>query len=109
VIWFTKQESDSLNNHYKVIDYLCDGILTASQTTLHQKSSLVLAATNFGSPLMVFVAKSIVKKEVESFLTLVKIEEVAAGNILLVDDGNLLPELERMFPKKVTEKLKRVN
>ncbi len=109
IIWIPKQENETQHPHYKTIDYLCDGILTASLPALNEKSSLVIAARNFGSTLMIFVARTLVKKELESFLSLVKIEEFNAGDILLVDDGNLIAELEGMLTKTVTAKLKRVN
>ena len=107
VIWFPKSDLDVNSLHYRNVDYLCDGILTSSMSSLQTRSSLVLVGKNFGSSLMIFVARSLVKKELESFLNLIPKDD--AGEILVLDDGNLMNELKSFIPATTYSKLKRVN
>lgn len=107
VLWFPKPDLDANSPHYRSIDYLCDGILTSSLTSLKERTSLVLIGKNFGSNLMIFVARTLVKKELESFLNLIPKEDT--GEILVVDDGNLMDELKSLVPAKNYSQMKRVN
>lgn len=106
LIWLTHPELDPASVHYRNFDYLCDGILTSSLGSLQDKTSLVLVGKNFGSSLMIFVARALVKKELESFLNLVP--EVDA-EILVVDDGKLMDELKGLIPDKTFKRLRKVN
>lgn len=106
MIWFPREEMDKNSVQYKTVDYLCDGVLTSTLETLTTKSSVVLLGKNFGSSLIVFVCKTPVKKEVESFLALVPKEE--PGEILVIDENEMMGNLKGLVNADTISKMKRV-
>lgn len=104
LIWFPKSEVSETDPHYRHIDYLSDGILTTSLSTLKDKSSLLLVGKSFGKPLMIFIIKELIKTEIESFVGLLPKDD---GEILVLDDGEQMSFLKSTVSAEIWSKLKR--
>lgn len=94
IIWLVKDESDVENPHYREIDYLLDGLLTANLQTSKDVSSRVIIGQNFNQALYVMVIKEAKSAEIQSFLALLKNQLGPENDIIVIDESNALPGLK---------------
>jgi len=106
ILWLTKEEVTSSLPIYKGIDYLLDGLLTASLLSTSLETSMVIVGKNFGNPLYVFIAKTLPPKELESFLDLLKPVVSAENDILVVDEMDELKNLQKRSPDEIKKKFR---
>jgi hypothetical protein len=107
IIWFVKDETKLSNPHYKEIDYLLDGLLTANLKASTVTTSRVIVGQNFNKPLYVMILKEPKREEIESYVALFKKDLVAESDILVIDEWNGLPELKKEF-KEISTHLKSI-
>jgi hypothetical protein len=87
IIWLTKDESDTLNSHYKDIDYLIDGMLTANiKASSGKVSSRVIIGTSFSKTLIVMVVSEIKAPELQSFVSLIQKDLGPEQDIIMIDE-----------------------
>lgn len=102
IVWLKSAEVSQNNPHYKAIDYLLDGLLTASLRE-NPRASALLVGKNFDRNIYVFATtKEPKKSELESFLSLLEKELGSNDKILIVDDV----EGRESFLKLVPERLR---
>lgn len=101
IIWLTKDESDTKNPHYKEIDYLLDGLLTANLQTSVDVSSRVIVGKNFNQSLYVLIAKELKRTEIESYLSLLK-DLTSENDILVIDEVSEIEKLKSQVGKLST-------
>jgi hypothetical protein len=94
IIWMTKDERDSQNPHYKDLDYLLDGMLTANVKTSNKVSSRVIIGKNFNKPLFVMVVSEVREQEVQSFVSLVQPDLGPEQDIILIDETKSFEQLK---------------
>ena len=104
VLWLTKEEVSPSQPVYKGLDYLLDGLLTASLISTNLETSLVIVGKNFGNPLYVFVARTLPPKELESFLGLLKPVLLPENDILVIDEMDEVKNLQKRSPDEIKKK-----
>lgn len=106
VIWFPKSVLESQSHHYKSIDYLTNGILTATLLSQPHDANMVLMGENFGSSLLILIAKDIKESEVKSFMNLVKKDFTPENEVLVIDENDFFTKLQKITPAEISSKLK---
>ncbi|MGE3608770.1 MAG: hypothetical protein AB7I27_04205 [Bacteriovoracaceae bacterium] len=101
IIWFPKSNINFQDTHYKDIDYLLNGLLTASFEKLRELTSQVLVGKNFHHQIYVFYVNQLDSKELNSFFSLFEKNFKLESNILVLDDNNQFNELQKMSPKEL--------
>ena len=101
IVWLRPADISSQSAHYKDMDYLLDGLLTATLKENSAPSSL-LVGRNFDKKLFIFSSeKEPVRKEWESFLSLLEKDLGSEEKILIVDDVEGRENLLKMVPQKL--------
>ncbi|MFL5785420.1 MAG: hypothetical protein ACJ76H_12455 [Bacteriovoracaceae bacterium] len=101
IVWIRPDQISPKDDHYKAIDYLLDGLLTATLKENASPSSL-LVGNNFDKKLLVFsTLKDPKKGELESFLSLLEKDLGSEDKILIVDDTEGREGLLRAIPQKL--------
>ncbi len=103
IIWLT-QEVSATSATYKAIDYLLNGLLTASLHSNPEAQSRVIISTNFSFPFHVYVTKEIVPVEYQSFLKLLKKELTSESTILVIDENDAQKILTKATPADIQAK-----
>ena len=98
IIWLAKDENDPKNSHYKEIDYLLDGLLTANLQVGSEVSSRVIVGQNFNTSLFVLIAKEIKSNELESYTSLLK-DLGPENDILVIDELGNFDKLKNALGK----------
>lgn len=105
IIWLPGEVIISESETYRQVDYLLDGLLTATLNTTAENSSLLLLGNSFNSPLHVFIVRKTVDKEVQGFITLISKELTGENRILVIDEASKLREVLKNIPKDIQSKL----
>ncbi len=102
IVWLRPEELSAKDVHYQAIDYLLNGLLTATLKNNSTQSSLLMGQ-NFNRKIYVFATQKEVKKnELASFFSLLEKDLNAEDKILIVDDV----EGREAFLKCIPEKLR---
>lgn len=104
IIWLPDGSLETSRRFYREIDYLLNGLLTA---TLKQsvETSQVLVGENFGESFFVFVGLKTNAKELTNFLDLIKTQLAAETNLLLIDETNSFSQLKSSVPTEVFNRI----
>lgn len=100
IVWLRPDEISALDGHYKALDYLLDGLLTATLRK-NNPSSCLLVGKNFNRKLYVLASKAPVKSELESFLSLFEKDLKSEDRILVVDDITGRENFLKLVPQKI--------
>ncbi len=101
IVWLRPEELSSKSEHYQSIDYLLNGLLTATLKNNATQTALLMGQ-NFNRNIYVFATqKEIQKNELASFFSLIEKELGNEDKILVVDDV----EGREAFLKTVPAKL----
>jgi SRSO17 transposase len=107
IIWLTGGNISPHKNFYKEIDYLLNGLLTATLTSQPDLSH-VLLAENFGQSFYVFAGSNAKAKDVDNFLELIKSQLEAENNVLLIDENDSFKELKKSIPIEFQNKIQMI-
>lgn len=101
IVWLRPETISSQNGHYKALDYLLDGLLTATLKDNTNTTSLFVGK-NFARQIYVFATmKDPRKAELESFFSLLEKDMGAEDRILVVDDVEGREGFLRLIPGKL--------
>ncbi len=101
IVWLRPEDISAQDHHYQAIDYLLNGLLTATLKENASPSTL-LVGTNFANQLYVFATKKEYKRsELESFFTLLSKDMKAEERVLIVDDVNGRDGFLKQVPEKL--------
>lgn len=101
IVWLRPEEVSQNDIHYKGIDYLLDGLLTATLKESQNATSL-LVGRNFDRQIYVFATtKDPKKSELDSFLSLLEKELGSPDRILIVDDIDGRENFMKLVPQKL--------
>lgn len=104
IIWLVQDEKNIGNPYYSELDYLLNGLLTASVSQGIDLPSRVMIGENFSRSLVVMVANDIKSSDVENYASLVK-DLGPEDNILLIDELNLGEKL-KLLTKEISPYLR---
>lgn len=107
IIWSTSGEITSQKPFYKEIDYLLNGLLTATLLAT-PASSHVLVSSNFGHDFLVLAGHEISATQLDSFLQLVKPHLSGEQNLLLIEENGSFEKLKAKVPAEVMNHLQPV-
>jgi hypothetical protein len=101
IVWLRPDEVSFRDDNYKAIDYLLDGLLTATLKE-NNSPSFLLVGTNFNRKLLVFsTLKDPKKNELESFFSLLEKDLGAEDKILVVDEVQGRDSFLKLVPQKM--------
>jgi hypothetical protein len=101
LVWLRPEEISAKNEHYRSIDYLLDGLLTATLRE-NPKASALLVGKNFNRNIYVFAASAKPSaKELDSFFSLLEKDLGNEDRILIVDDVEGRESFLGYLPKKL--------
>ena len=106
IIWLVNGVITPKDTHYTSLDYLLNGLLTATINSSEIKTSQVIIGNNFGKEIYVLVIKDLKPSEVGSYFTLIKPRLNDEADLLVLDDAENLAELQKATPKDVTKKFR---
>lgn len=101
IIWLHQGEPNPASLTYQSLDYLFNGLLTATLGTRPEASSRVMLTTNFHSPLHVFFVSSFVPDEYESFMKLLKKDLGSENTVLVIDECDAFNTVLGHTPKEL--------
>ncbi len=105
LLWLSSGEVSLETPYYKDVDYLLNGLLTATLKASGADGGHVLLSENFGHPFYVLVAKDFSEKEIASFFELIKSQLNEESNILLIDEMEAFAKVQQIAPKGVKSKI----
>jgi len=105
LLWLTSGVISSENSFYKDVDYLLNGLLTATLKSSSAEGGHVLLSDNFGNPFYVLVSNTFSEKEIGSFFELIKTQLNDESNILLVDEAQAFAKIQKVAPKEFKSKI----
>lgn len=100
LIWLMPADISPTHPRYKEIDYLVDGLLTATLTHSSQNSHLLMGKS-FGRDFYVYCVSENSPKMMESYVAMMERELSGEDRILVVNDRTEGSELERSIPKSL--------
>lgn len=106
LIWLAPAEAPKSHPHFGEIDYLLDGLLTATFSQTELKATTILGS-NFGENLFVFFAPQDVAAELKSYVELMEKNLKEADEILVIDDRNGYESFSSSIPKPLRPRLKK--
>lgn len=108
IIWLVKDVTETSNPHYKEIDYLLDGLLTANLKVSELKTGQVIIGQNFNGPLYVLIVKEPRPSEIESYISLFKKDLTPESDVLIIDETDSAKDLKKEF-KEIANNLRTLN
>ena len=103
IIWITSGEITSQNKFYKEIDYLLNGLLTATLNSA-PSTSHVLLSENFGTNFYVLAGK-VEAKNLKNYLDLVNPHLSVENKVLLIDESDSFKDLKKSLPAELLNKI----
>lgn len=103
IIWITSGEITTQNKFYKEIDYLLNGLLTATLNS-SPSTSHVLLSENFGTNFYV-LAGNVEAKSLKSYLDLVNPHLSVENKVLLIDENDSFKDLKKALPAELQNKI----
>ena len=100
IVWLRPESISAQNPHYKAIDYLLDGLLTATLRE-NNSQSFLLVGKNFNRQIFIFASQNPQQKELDSFLSLIEKEMKSEDRILVVDDIEARENFLKLVPQKL--------
>lgn len=107
IVWLTGGSISAQKKFYKEIDYLLNGLLTATLASQPDLSH-VLVSENFGQTFYVFAGVNAQAKDIEGFLELIKSQLEAENNVLLIDENDSFKDLKKGIPVELQNKLQMI-
>lgn len=104
LIWIMPQELEPGHPHYQDVDYLLDGLLTATLSRA-PKTNHILIGKSFGKELYVYCLNDLNGAEIKSYADLLQKEISGEEKILVVDDRNSSISLEKTMPKPLLSRI----
>ncbi len=106
IIWISSEELTTSQKYYKDIDYLLNGLLTATLNSTATRTH-VLVGENFGNTFYVFAGK-VQTAELTSFFDLVKPHLKDENNLVLIDDNDVFKDLKKGIPEVILSKIQTI-
>ena len=105
LIWTCQKDLHAEASSYKDIDYLVNGLLTASILNHPEQNSRVIISENFGQNFYVLIGHQISESEFQSYFSLIKNQLAGDNHLLLVDENKSFSHIQKLAPQEVRSKI----
>lgn len=105
VLWFTNGAVSTDLVIYKDVDYLLNGLLTATLNSTTTNQSHVLVSENFGNPFYVIIGNEFKDSEISSFIDLVKPHMMGDNHLVLIDENSIFAKFQKLIPAEIKSKI----
>lgn len=105
LLWLTNEAITSQLPFYKGVDYLLNGLLTSTLKIKEFQNCYVLVGENFGKVFYVIVCQDWSENEFRSFFNLVKPQMEEGSHLLLIDENNSFPKVQKLAPPEIRAKI----
>lgn len=109
ILWFTTSELNIQKSFYKDIDYLLNGLLTATRNSSSDFKSHVLISENFGKSFYVLAGTSVADSEIRSYFDLVANQLEGESEFLVIDESAAFSKFEKLIPKALENKFRQIH
>jgi hypothetical protein len=105
LLWFTNGEINRQKPFYKDVDYLLNGLLTATLNSTNSKGPHVLVGENFGNQFFVIVGEIVEEKAIKNYFELIKPQLNGESDLLLIDECNSFSTIRSFAPEEIKSKI----
>lgn len=105
LLWITNSPISVEKPFYKDVDYLLNGLLTATLKTSEASGSHVLISENFGHTFYVIVGSEISDSEIKNYFELIKPQLAGESNILFIDECMSFAKIQKLAPEEIKSKI----
>lgn len=110
LIWLRTGEVTNSSLTYKCVDYLLDGLLTATTNASDAAPCGLLVGKNFGKDFYVFIPKpELAQNEFTSFYNLLSPLLTAEEDILIIDENESHAKLLKLTPDDIKKRFRIIN
>jgi hypothetical protein len=107
LIWLRHEEMVNSSQTYKCIDYMLDGLLTATLNATKASPHGLLVGKNFGKDFYVYIpGPDMNKNEFTSFYNLLSPLLTAEEDILIIDENESHEKLFKLTPEEIKKRFK---
>lgn len=105
LVWLTNSPISVEKSFYKDVDYLLNGLLTATIKNSEAKGSHVLVSENFGQSFYVIVGNEATDGELKNYFELLKPLMKEDSNILMIDESGSFSRIQKLAPDTIKSKI----
>ncbi len=105
LIWTCTERIQPALSNYRDIDYLVNGLITASLGQNPELECRVIISESFGEYFYLLMGKNITDKEFENFFNLIKTQLTGENHLLLVDDNQSFERIQKLAPSEIKSKI----
>lgn len=105
LLWLTNTPVVPGKPFYKEVDYLLNGLLTATLKGSDSSHGHVLVGENFGQTFYVYVGSTDTEKNIRSFFELLAPQMGQESNLVLIDEMSAFPQLQKIAPAEIRNKI----
>ncbi len=105
LLWLTSSPVSVDKSFYKDVDYLLNGLLTATLKKSEATGPHVLITENFGQSFYVIVGNEATDGELKNYFELLKPVMKDDSNILLIDESGSFAKLQKLAPESIKSKI----
>lgn len=108
ILWFTTSEASNNKRFYKDIDYLLNGLLTATRNASPEFKSHVLISENFGNSFYVLAGSHVSENDLRSYFDLVSTQLEGESEFLVIDETSSFAKFQKIIPAKLENKFRQI-
>lgn len=105
LLWLTSSPVSVDKSFYKDVDYLLNGLLTATLKNSEATGSHVLITENFGQSFYVIVGNEASDTELKNYFELLKPLMKDDNNIILIDESGSFAKIQKLAPEGLRSKI----
>lgn len=105
LLWITSGPVSVEKPFYKDVDYLLNGLLTATLKSSEAAGGHVLISENFGQTFYVIVGSDISDSELKNYFELIKPQLGGESNLLLIDEAQSFAKIQKLAPEEIKAKI----
>lgn len=108
LLWFTNGIPSPEKSYYKDVDYLLNGLLTATLRSSSASGPHVLMSENFGQAFFVIVGNKVSDSEFSSYFNLISPLLAGEGHILLIDENGEFEKIPTVTTSPILSRIQRI-
>lgn len=109
ILWFTTGELNPQMSFYKDVDYLLNGLLTATRNSSPDCTSHVLISENFGKNFYVLAGNNVNETDIRSYFDLVATQLEGESEFLVIDESSSFTKFQKLIPQALENKFRQIH